>query len=118
MINEKRERNRYYDQYVRDKESAAFYHSKEWLVVREQALIRDNYLCRMCLEDSKVFTPATLVHHVIEVKEDWNKRLDLDNLMSICHSCHNKIHNKHGCGVTREDVMFDEYGQLIERRMD
>ncbi|HGJ0119518.1 TPA: HNH endonuclease, partial [Staphylococcus aureus] len=24
--------------------------------------------------------------------EDFNKALDLDNLMSVCYSCHNKIH--------------------------
>ncbi|MFA0971315.1 HNH endonuclease, partial [Staphylococcus aureus] len=26
------------------------------------------------------------------VDEDFNKALDLDNLMSVCYSCNNKIH--------------------------
>ncbi|EOB6976219.1 TPA: HNH endonuclease, partial [Staphylococcus aureus] len=37
-------------------------------------------------------TDAKIVHHIIYVDEDFNKALDLDNLMSVCYSCHNKIH--------------------------
>ncbi|MGP9043354.1 HNH endonuclease [Cytobacillus kochii] len=28
----------------------------------------------------------------MEVKEDWNRRLDIDNLESVCHVCHNREH--------------------------
>ncbi|WP_250540588.1 HNH endonuclease, partial [Bacillus subtilis] len=31
-----------------------------------------------------------------EVKEDWAKRLDLDNLVSLCNACHNKVHGGKG----------------------
>ncbi len=34
----------------------------------------------------------TSVHHIIYVDEDFNKALELDNLMSVCYGCHNKIH--------------------------
>ncbi|MGC7715694.1 HNH endonuclease, partial [Staphylococcus epidermidis] len=27
-------------------------------------------------------------------KEDWGKRLDMDNLEVVCIGCHNKIHKK------------------------
>ncbi|TWK49239.1 hypothetical protein CHCC20347_1522 [Bacillus paralicheniformis] len=33
-----------------------------------------------------------MVHHIVEVKQDWSKRLDLSNLESLCNACHNKVH--------------------------
>ena len=54
---DKRDRNRYYDTYQRDQRSKKFYNSAEWLVVRQQALIRDNYLCQDCLDEQR-FTKA------------------------------------------------------------
>uniref|UniRef100_UPI002108DD4A HNH endonuclease signature motif containing protein n=1 Tax=Staphylococcus aureus TaxID=1280 RepID=UPI002108DD4A len=55
------------------------------------ALDRDNDLCQMCLRED-IITEAKIVHHIIYVDEDFNKAVDLDNLMSVCYSCHNKIH--------------------------
>ena len=83
-------RNRYYDRYERDQEAKSFYNSAAWLRVRERALIRDRYLCQRCLRDKRI-TPAKIVHHIIPIKKDWSKRLELDNLESICLPCHNKI---------------------------
>lgn len=68
-----------------------FYHSSAWRTLRLMALDRDNYLCQMCLKESK-FKPAEIVHHIIYVTEDFSKALELDNLMCVCSSCHNKIH--------------------------
>ncbi|RZI15783.1 HNH endonuclease [Staphylococcus aureus] len=45
----------------------------------------------MCLRED-IITDAKIVHHIIYVDEDFNKALDLDNLMSVCYSCHKKIH--------------------------
>ncbi len=35
------------------------------------------------------------VHHIEELKEDWSRRFDKDNLISLCESCHQKIHKKY-----------------------
>ncbi|WP_399533503.1 HNH endonuclease [Gemella sp.] len=34
---------------------------------------------------------ANLVHHKVEVRTDWSKRLEMSNLESVCRNCHNKI---------------------------
>lgn len=89
----KKERNKYYDEHVRnkrDKKYRDFYHSKEWERVRQRALVRDKGLCQHCIKENKI-TMADMVHHIIPIKDDWSKRLDLDNLVSLCHTCHNKI---------------------------
>jgi len=49
---------------------------------------------------SKVKRPVLIVHHVNEVPNVWAsdflKRMfcNSDNLMILCHSCHDKAHNK------------------------
>ncbi|WP_212925341.1 HNH endonuclease [Oceanobacillus sp. J11TS1] len=87
------ESDRIYNQYKRNSKANAFYHSPEWRRVRELALIRDNHLCQRCLKEKKI-TKAQVVHHIVELLVDWSKRLDLDNLESLCHSCHNRIDHK------------------------
>ncbi len=91
---EKREYNRKYDYHNREEKIKRFYHSSSWKNVRRYVLIRDNYLCQHCLREN-VITSAELVHHIVEVKEDFSKRLDPDNCISVCKPCHNKIDHKH-----------------------
>ncbi|MFD1431382.1 HNH endonuclease [Lacticaseibacillus yichunensis] len=65
-----------------DSDYLSFYHSAAWLHTRKQVLMRDNYLCQRCgLE-------ATLVDHVIPSEDDWEDRLNVDNLEALCKDCH------------------------------
>jgi 5-methylcytosine-specific restriction protein A len=87
-------RHQDYDESIRnkrDKKYKDFYHSTEWIKTRMVVLIRDNGLCQHCLKKEHI-TKADMVHHIVEVKVDWNKRLELSNLISLCNSCHNKVH--------------------------
>ena len=85
------ETNRYYDKYKRDKNSQAFYRSKEWKDVRDLALKRDNYLCQSCLS-KKILKKAELVHHIKYLRDYPELRSRLDNLVSWCNKCHNEHH--------------------------
>lgn len=78
---------------TRDPKLVAFYHGVKWKRLRESVLSRDNYLCQDCLASNRL-VGAEEVHHIIEVKEDWNKRYDEDNLISLCKSCHRKRHTR------------------------
>lgn len=70
-----------------------FYKSAEWERIRQVALARDNYLCQECLKEGRL-TVSNTVHHIIEIKTDWSKRLDLDNLVTLCEYHHNKMHGR------------------------
>lgn len=83
-----KDRYKQYDQHARDKESNAFYHSREWIAKRREALTRDNGLCLHCLKKKRI-KRAEMVDHIIPIKVDWSKRLSLNNLQSLCNSCHN-----------------------------
>ncbi|EOJ20319.1 HNH endonuclease [Enterococcus faecalis] len=91
------ERNKHYNNTVRysekNKQYADFYNSREWKNKRKQILIRDNYICQPCLEKG-VIHEANMVHHKDELKDNWEKRLDEENLESVNTICHNKIEKK------------------------
>ena len=94
-----------------------FYNSKAWKECRE-AYKRSVYgLCERCLANGK-YVPGDEVHHKIyltpENIRDPNVTLNWDNLILLCASCHSKEHmSKYD--VVREDVMFDENGDLVRR---
>ncbi|MBC6310139.1 HNH endonuclease [Listeria sp. FSL L7-1582] len=70
-----------------DARYVSFYNSKAWRELREVALDRDYHLCVRCLANHDV-THAQLVDHIIPTKDNWELRLDLNNLQSLCESCH------------------------------
>lgn len=85
----------------RGKQSDPFYHSGPWLDVREDALLRDHYICQVCLQafrDGRMRKPrrATIVHHIIPRTERPDLELDLANLQSVCATCHNQEHPEKG----------------------
>lgn len=80
----RRQNDKIYNQKYRNKESDRFYHSAEWKRLSKLVLARANYRCAVC------GGLATEVHHIKEVRECPEKRLDPSNLMPLCTSCHNK----------------------------
>lgn len=84
---QKQERHQLYDTYRRDKKAKAFYNSKEWELLREQALLRDVGICVHCMKNGKI-TLADMVDHILPIKFYWEYRLTLDNLQSLCNPCH------------------------------
>jgi|SRR5699024_9662790 len=79
--------NRNYDK-KRDPKITAFYKSRQWERFRRTVLAEYHYLCQY--KDCN--NTANIVHHIVEVKEDWSKRFERSNCIPVCHSCHEKIH--------------------------
>lgn len=85
--------NRRYDELNRDQESRDFYKGRDWIRCRSLVLIRDNYLCQSCLKNKKI-TKADVVHHIKELKDYPELAYTKSNLVSWCHTCHNRHHKK------------------------
>ena len=83
-------RHKQYNNNVRDKRSARFYASPQWIRLRDLTMARAGYQCQMCKQQGRV-TPATEVHHIVPIRVDWSKRLDASNLISLCHKHHMEI---------------------------
>lgn len=72
-------------------QATAFYKTSAWQKCRAMVLTRDLYLCQEC-PPTVGPVPADTVHHIVHLKDDTSKALDMDNLTSVCASCHNKLH--------------------------
>lgn len=87
-----------------------FYKSKAWKDIRSIVFREANGICQRCGE------PGEEVHHIIWLTpdniNDMDITLGLDNLILLCKDCHVNIHRPKV--TTREGLMFDENGDLIQ----
>lgn len=99
-----------------DKESQSFYNSKQWKKIRERVKRRDNGLCLYCLLVKNVITTGDLVHHIVEEKQDKSLRLEEDNLIMLCNSCHAYIHGQYERNDITKTKMQDKLKKLVKER--
>ncbi len=78
-----------------DEKTRKFYNSTTWRKLRQTVNMKYHGLCAECLEHDDV-VKGDVVHHIIEIKQDWEKRFDIDNLILLCHACHAKKHTEKG----------------------
>lgn len=86
------ERHKIYDKFRRDIKAADFYHSVEWIKTREVVLNKFSNIDIYAYYVEHKIIAANIVHHVNELNDDWSKRLNMDNLIPVSDSSHNKIH--------------------------
>lgn len=72
-----------------------FRKTNKWTQKSKEIRERDKYLCRVCINDLyntvNQFNYKKLeVHHIVPIEEDYNKRLDNNNLITLC-SYHHKM---------------------------
>ena len=72
-------------------ETDAIYHDKRYKRARAAALKRDEYLCQYCKRYGRM-RQATITHHIKPVEIAPELAYSADNLVSLCMSCHNKMH--------------------------
>lgn len=89
------QRQRYYDKEIRhkrDKKYSDFYNSREWEKFREDVLILYNGIDIYAYYIEKEIVLANTVHHIEELKDNWDKRLDVENMFPMSDGSHKKIH--------------------------
>ena len=73
-----------------------FRSSSVWQNKRYHIKKRDNFCCRICflnIFEQKIDDFYTEVHHIIPLSEDYSKRLDDDNLITLCRRHHEEAEN-------------------------
>lgn len=68
---------------------AVYLQSQQWKDIRKVILKRDNYTCRKCHEDN---IPLE-IHHITYARLGHE---DYSDLVALCRTCHQSIHDKHG----------------------
>lgn len=92
-------------QLIREDKLPVFYLSEDWKELRQEVLEAFHYECQECLKRGN-YTRADCVHHVNEVRirpdlalsryytdHAGNQR---ENLLPLCNTCHNIVHDKLG----------------------
>ena len=86
---EKAERNS--EKAERNSEADRFRNTKKWQRKRKQILSRDLCMCRVCfLLENKITTGSLNVHHIEPLSNNFDKRLDDKNLITLCRFHHEK----------------------------
>jgi 5-methylcytosine-specific restriction endonuclease McrA len=89
----KRKRNSY-----KVKDVYKFYKTKDWKSKREDIMERDMCMCQLCIRDRymkdgmrRFEYDDISVHHILKLNENYDKRLDEDNLISFCKYHHSMV---------------------------
>lgn len=105
-----------------------FYQTKAWKQVRLNVWRKQFCLCARCKRPVYVnklsqWIPKDrrlkgIVHHKVYLNDDnfydTSISLNEENLEGLCIDCHNKEHFE--SLVIRNDLMFDEEGNIVQRR--
>ena len=84
-------KNKYNKDHLSEKGKKAnnFYKSKVWKDKREEIKSLDKGLCQRCLIKFGIITTNGLeIHHIEPLNIKWEKRLQNDNLITLCKQCH------------------------------
>lgn len=84
-----------------------FYKTDKWKKKRAAVLRRDKYQCRECVRYGKV-TAAKVVHHTFPLEFYPEHKLNSDTLISLCGSCHERMHIKGSHELTAEGIRWME----------
>ncbi len=107
-----KQRHKEYDKMYRDKEAKKYYDSGEWQQARAAALEADDGIDVYVYMTENAIVAADTVHHIIPLKDDWGRRSDIDNLISLNHDTHSMIERKYKHDKTK---MQRELSSMLEK---
>ena len=89
---EKRQAGRERQRKASDKENR-FRWGRGWKQSAKEIKKRDLYLCQACIKGlkgtvRKYNSESLSVHHIAKLREDYGRRLDDDNLITLCRMHH------------------------------
>jgi 5-methylcytosine-specific restriction protein A len=97
---------------VKSKQVNPFYRSKQWEALRTTALRRDNYTCTKCgvlCLGKKKKSPSPNVDHILPISKRPDLKLNLDNLRTLCSSCHSRLTISDNHGRNKPQISEDGY---------
>lgn len=105
----KASRDREYKRNRDDHKEQDFYRSPAWVNVRDGSIAYYFGLDIFEYYTNGVIIEATMVHHIMPIKEDWYKRYDLNNLIPLTEKSHIFIHNEYRKSNKKnmQDILFE-----------
>lgn len=78
------------DSYLKHKETNKERKTPEYINWRKKVFERDNYTCQICGQKGGELN----AHHIKPFSKYKNKRIDINNGITLCQKCHKLIHKK------------------------
>ena len=77
----------------KDTQESRFRYTQKWKNKRKEIRERDRQVCQLCVRglhdpERQFETNDLSVHHITPVAEAWDRRLDGDNLITLCARHH------------------------------
>ncbi len=76
-----------------------------------------NNLCLYSYYVDKEVKYCNVMHHIIELKEDWDKRLDIDNLIPLSDKVHKIVHRAYDRS-TKDKKQIQELLRELKRKYE
>lgn len=109
-----KKRHKVYDRYFRDKKSSDFYQSKEWELTRLKVLTLDKGIDVYIYMTTGDIVSADAVHHIDPLKDNWARRCDTDNLISLSNETHSMIERMYS--KDKREIMTKLYALVSKYR--
>jgi len=84
--------------------------AKKYVSWRISVFERDRYECQKCGSKNNLHA-----HHIVEWDHDVSLRYELDNGLTVCSSCHFKIHREGKLPWNTGKKMLPTMGSLVTR---
>lgn len=99
-----------YSRYEKDKNYLKFIKSKQWFNKSQEIKLLDSHCCLVCKSLGLISPTYLEVHHINKVRNDYDKRLDNDNLITLCIAHHKQADNN--------KISINELHRLINKYRD
>lgn len=95
----------------------AFYLSPRWRRLREKILRRDNYQCQISKRYGRLVAADT-VHHIFPRESYPEYQWEPWNLISVCASVHDSLHNRDTNELTQKGLdLMERTARKYENRI-
>lgn len=111
IAKEKTYRNREYDKNIRKNVNP--YGSKQWHLIRQEALVRDHGLCVYCIKKRNKISYESLAHHIQKVNDSVDRSYDVENMISLYRQCHDAVHVMYNQDDKSNSDMQSELYEMI-----
>jgi hypothetical protein len=84
-------RHMIYNRQQRSQQAADFYRSRAWRIMRARMIdVFDRIDVLAYYTEGAILAP-TMVHHLVELEDDWDRRMDPFNLIPLAGSTHARV---------------------------
>ena len=84
-----------------DRKVWQFRHGEAWKNKAVEIKERDHWLCVYCLSRNIINYKKLEVHHIVPLEEDITMKLEDENLITLCRSCHEEAEKG---AITRKEL--------------